>query len=77
MLLPRRHSVPAFPGRLALSVEEAAAAIGVSRRALDEALLRGEFPSVVIRGRGATGGRRVVPLEAFVRALNAPAKGEG
>lgn len=67
MLLPRRYAIPAFPGRLALSVPEAAAALGVSRRALDEALLRGELPSVRL------GTRRLVPLDGLVRALNPPA----
>lgn len=66
----RRPAPPPEPeptGKLAYSVAEAAELLGVSRRTLDEALLRNEIPSVRL------GRRRLVPRAG----LDAWLTGEG
>lgn len=56
----------AAPGRLTLTVEEAAALLGISRAFAYEAVRRGEIPSIRI-------GRRVlVPRVALDRLVNGP-----
>lgn len=54
---------PAFPGRLGLSVEEFAAAVGISRTSAYLAAQRGEIPSKVI------GRRRIIPIAALAAWL--------
>lgn len=56
---------PAPIGRLAISVEEAAERLGISRTSAYLACQRGELPSRLI------GRRRVVPLAALERCLDA------
>ncbi len=72
---PDRHPAPlAFPnpapdGRLAYSVEEAAALLGISRTSAYLAAQRGEIPSRMI------GRRRVVPvaaLHAYLEQVDGP-----
>lgn len=52
---------------VALSVEQTAARLGVSRALLFREISRGQFPSVRV------GGRRLVPLAALERFLEAGA----
>lgn len=52
-------------GRISLTVEEAAPALGIGVRTLRGALSRGEIPSVKIAGR------RLIPLRALERHLEA------
>ena len=59
---PRGRSGPA---RLTLTVEEAAALLGISRNSAYEAVRRGEIPSVRI------GGRIVIPRRRFLDWLGA------
>ena len=57
------------PGRLTLTVEEAAALLGISRAFAYEAVRRGEIPSIRI-------GRRVlIPRVALDRLVNSPEVG--
>ena len=53
------------PARLTLTVEEAAALLGISRNSAYEAVRRGEIPSVRI------GGRIVIPRRRFLDWLGA------
>lgn len=55
------HSPPVVP--LTLSAEEAAIALGISRRSVDRAIARGEIRAVRI------GGRVVIPRGEIARVL--------
>jgi excisionase family DNA binding protein len=57
------------PVRLTLTVEEAAAHLGISRNSAYEAVRRGEIPSVRI------GGRIVIPRRRFLEWLGADIEG--
>lgn len=50
---------PTFPGRLGISVEEFAEAVGISRTSAYLAVQRGEVPCKVI------GRRRIIPISAL------------
>ena len=65
---PTLHDEPKgrlSPARLTLTVEEAAALLGISRNSAYEAVRRGEIPSVRI------GGRIVIPRHRFLDWLGA------
>lgn len=65
---PTLHGGPTAqpePVRLTLTVEEAAALLGISRNSAYEAVRRGEIPSVRI------GGRIVIPRQRFLDWLGA------
>lgn len=69
MLKPAlQRYVPPSPDRLALRVAEAAKALGVDRRTLNEELLRGAIPSRRVKGV------RVVGIAALEKWL---AEGDG
>lgn len=58
-------SLDYLAGRISLTVEEAAPALGIGVRTLRAAITAGEIPSVKIRGR------RLIPLKALERHLEA------
>ncbi len=57
-------------GRLTMSVDEAAAILGIGRNAAYEAVRRGEIPSLRI------GGRILVPKAAFQKMLGMDGQNE-
>lgn len=64
-------AAPAVEGRLTMTVEEAAVALGISRALAYEAARRGEIPVVRI------GRRMLVPRAALTRLLEQAERGEG
>ena len=62
--------LPALMGRISLTVGEVAPALGLSERTVRKAIADGEIPSVMV------GGRRLVPIRALERHLEALAYAE-
>ena len=69
-LVPPSIETEKLAGRIALSLEETRLALGIGERTLKTALRNGEIPSVKI------GGRRLVPIRALERHLEALAYAE-
>ncbi|MDP9366147.1 MAG: helix-turn-helix domain-containing protein [Chloroflexota bacterium] len=75
MIQPRLTQYkPPSPDRLALSQTEAARALGVDPRTLNEALLRGVIPSRQLDRRRVVG---VAALEKWLIEGDKPGHGEG
>jgi len=67
---PLPPGLPGLMGRIALTVGEVAPALGLSERTVRKAIANGDIPSVMI------GGRRLVPIRALERHLEALAYAE-